>query len=730
MFITTIVACIIGGMLYFYAAFAITKKIFKKRPLSYVLSGAAVFVIFCIMIFQKDFNKIGVIICMMIDALVTLAFYIGEKRALASGKHCGDFERDRGARKFAPYSLKKLLKKHPYPFLKDKGILNNLEYEPANRYVNTNSSEYKQEVMERKMTGHILHWLLIYMWYALFAGAWIWYFMGYGVYWMFIAAIDTFKELFTKQGSPFSFRAAISEIANSEELANGISTARNAVQSAASGAGAAISEVSRKASSTLSERRRERQDTRENDNNVIITSSDSTNNDIASDSENFIPDDSTQSTLPPQEGTINENNIEEIPDIENTYVSETSPDETTESTGVNIPISETSYEEAKFPDTVRNHEPNNTIPSNTEINATHSTEQRITSPYNPENTQPKKSKTIPVLITVIAVLIVILGVLGCMFFMMKRNEKNDTSDISSSIDESSAVAEIADTTEITEAAEITEAPTESETEAGTTAAATETETEAATEIPETDLKSLTIYPESDLSNYPQYIKAAENDRDLSLANYFFLVDINADNIPEFFLTDKDGRIYGVYTSVDNNFAELLHVGGTGRDWISLYNDGFISHGSSMGADGGYADFEYTGGTELTMSKSYSLQEYDGIPDSHGGEADISVSSLDNFINTLTESNNNYTTYDTSAAPSDFQFNANQFGYGGTVITQDDPLNLRVAPSSDAEVIIKMPKGSYVGIFGSNNDWYYVSYTENGITYYGYASTQFIEASSI
>lgn len=332
----------------------------------------------------------------------------------------------------------------------------------------------------------------------------------------------------------------------------------------------------------------------------------------------------------------------------------------------------------------------------------------------------QKRKTSPVLIIIIVILVLIIGILGGMFFMMSSDDRSD--------DPSSIpVSDVEKTTNSEEA------PTESETKTTTAEKTTETTTTTSattTELTEKNSKTLTTYHESDISKYPQYIKAAENDRDSDLADYFALIDINDDNIPELFLTDMDGRIYAIYTTIGNDYTELQRVGGSGRDWITLYIDGCISHGSSLGMDGGYTDYEYTGGTELTVIKSYSLQEYNGVPDSHGGEASLSVSSLANYVTQESKTNDNYTTYDTSAATADFYFNDNQFGYGGTIVTENDPLNLRTAPSSDAEVIIQMPKGADVGIFGYNNDWYYVCYTENGITYYGYASRHFIAGSDI
>lgn len=110
---------------------------------------------------------------------------------------------------------------------------------------------------------------------------------------------------------------------------------------------------------------------------------------------------------------------------------------------------------------------------------------------------------------------------------------------------------------------------------------------------------------------------------------------------------------------------------------------------------------------------------------------IDISSVPFIIDDVT---NKYTTYDTSAAGNDFSFFNEP--YSREVITENDPLNLRAAPSTSADIVIKMPKGSPVTLYGSNsggvlggisdgNGWCYISYTENGITYYGYASSEFI-----
>lgn len=90
-------------------------------------------------------------------------------------------------------------------------------------------------------------------------------------------------------------------------------------------------------------------------------------------------------------------------------------------------------------------------------------------------------------------------------------------------------------------------------------------------------------------------------------------------------------------------------------------------------------------------------------------------------------------YDTeeirNAAGPDFSFYAD-FGppasYGRTVNTEGDPLNLRAAPSINADIITQIPKGAVVGEFGFNGEWSYIAYVdENGIHYNGYVSSQYL-----
>ena len=92
-------------------------------------------------------------------------------------------------------------------------------------------------------------------------------------------------------------------------------------------------------------------------------------------------------------------------------------------------------------------------------------------------------------------------------------------------------------------------------------------------------------------------------------------------------------------------------------------------------------------------------------------------------NTEIQAENAYTVYDTSAAGNDFSFNNEP--YTRKVATDSGSLNLRSGPSLSADIILQMPKDSLISLWGVNSEWAYVSYNNNGTTYYGYASRQFI-----
>ncbi|MBO5382873.1 MAG: SH3 domain-containing protein [Ruminococcus sp.] len=65
-------------------------------------------------------------------------------------------------------------------------------------------------------------------------------------------------------------------------------------------------------------------------------------------------------------------------------------------------------------------------------------------------------------------------------------------------------------------------------------------------------------------------------------------------------------------------------------------------------------------------------------------------------------------------------------YSRVVDTEKDPLNLRSSPSTSADIITHIPKGTYIGEFAVNGEWSYVYYTdESGHDYWGYVSSKYL-----
>lgn len=58
---------------------------------------------------------------------------------------------------------------------------------------------------------------------------------------------------------------------------------------------------------------------------------------------------------------------------------------------------------------------------------------------------------------------------------------------------------------------------------------------------------------------------------------------------------------------------------------------------------------------------------------------------------------------------------------GTVITQNDPLNLRTKPSASAAIVTTIPRGATVTVYGTYDGWYSVGYGETA----GYVSAQYV-----
>ena len=170
--------------------------------------------------------------------------------------------------------------------------------------------------------------------------------------------------------------------------------------------------------------------------------------------------------------------------------------------------------------------------------------------------------------------------------------------------------------------------------------------------------------------------------------------------------------YERVVATQNDPLNLRAKPDTGADIIAKMPKG--SNVLVYGSNGSWYYVKYT--ENGTTYYGYAASQY------------ITLSGQTNNQSNSSQSVNYHTDHRSGAGP-DFTFAASN-GYGGTVATDSGSLNLRARPDANSEIIASMPKGSLIGIYGSNSDWYYVEYTENGVVYYGYASQQFIIPSSI
>ena len=461
-FILTVIGYFIGGWFYVPIVFAITKLLFRNRVISYLLCGVTAEVMYLIMLFRETPYKIGVIICMILAAIFTLVFVIGERMALASGKHNGDFEHDRGARKFQPKllsipNIKDIYMKYPYPFLKEKSLFRKIKFFDTfiRSFDSINDIDPAYQSEARKQTlglmtvfgifllfGLLLRYGIIAGWYMIlsvlylmYAVVWLSYFSCYCCYWMVTAIIDTLKELYTKEGSQFSLRSAISDIANSDELAS---------------AGSFISDLGSRAASAIHRKGSDQ-----------------------SGAEPLKPTDS-QAPAPEQQSPYTENSSDEqqAPPVQEPLNNDSPQQEQQPVSPLNYESPEPAPCQPQSPARQPEPEINNSqsYAQNLEnspappVNSSGYSQQSPQPAYSANNstyTQPVKSKTTPIMLAVITVLLLIIGVLlGLFLFKGNTNSDNTSSSDNSSRSETPApVTSAEETSAQTAETETTAAPT-------------------------------------------------------------------------------------------------------------------------------------------------------------------------------------------------------------------------------------------------------------------------------
>lgn len=361
-------------------------------------------------------------------------------------------------------------------------------------------------------------------------------------------------------------------------------------------------------------------------------------------------------------------------------------------------------------------------------------------------------------IGIIVFIILVICVLGIIFFLKGKNINLAKYNIFHSvIDDSGNSSESTDDVIIENSFEssydvITENSSESSYDVITvtttvktsaTQSSTEIITTTVTDIPVSNTSVEILSPDI-IKDYPQYLTCLEEAKSDTLYNCtgYFLCDLNGDNVPELFVTDDYDEICYIYTIYNGTVKNLMQAGAATKG-IILYKNGYIGMLSGGAAYRDTCFMQYTGGDDFDdgeslhyeydkSRKNYSITHNYGDTEKQITEAEekaiidkylpleVNPAPISDAISAESETKAS-TNVDKSAMYKD----ANPIAYGH-VITNDDPLNMRAKPSTDSDILAKMPPGTLIKIYEVLTGWYYVSYSENGNTYYGYASSQFIE----
>lgn len=368
--------------------------------------------------------------------------------------------------------------------------------------------------------------------------------------------------------------------------------------------------------------------------------------------------------------------------------------------------------------------------------------QQSGQPINNYQHQSHKSDVNKVLITVIALLAVALVGGGAFVLINFRKDKDDKPDSDSvSIGEISATSE----TESTAAESTADVTTKITIEN----AAVETITKAVTEIPTEavkSLKELKSTPIDEIKNYSQYTDIISGN---VTGDSVFLCDINDDKIPELFV--KNGEVTtAVYSIYKNKAVALLDGSGSLARGIQLYEGGTISLSYSSGTNSGTMYYKYAGNGVPEMIES--IDNTAGENSHTIGDKTIKIS-VDEAINIqskyipvtfsstlismlVTEPATEKPTEPPTQKPTEKQSETMSYYTSasyGIINTKNDPLNMRSAPDTNAEIIYKVPIGAGVELLGESGSWYYARFILRDVagdySYEGYLSKEFVRTTS-
>lgn len=445
--------------------------------------------------------------------------------------------------------LQNVLKKFHYPFKK-------VEVETVGPFKGSIGAE--SEAASYNLTFLLIHGIFMLCWYCTLLGIYLYYILGYTIYWLF-------KYRLFKNG-----RAGVKA-----EAAEKAALAREK-------AGAAFAGLKGKAAAFAAQRKK--------GDNI------DTNADDVTEAANEV----TEENLP-DTGTVNSvEGASEVASFDELYERD-----------MNISDEEEYHDEAD--DAERSYasavteQPATAKLASPPPDSPAPVQQAPQRQYSYED--EKKSPIVYVMAGIIAVLLVGGGILGGMLLMKnKDNKDSDNSSNNAVIASTSAAETTADTSSEPQSNSSEAATTVSEitTEAATTTSSETTTAETTTEVP-TETASpengLKAFPSSDINNYPQYIQVIKNGMNSgyyteSSASYG-LYDLNADGIPELIINTAP---YGIYAMDGNNCVELQSsFTATRSPSLSLTDKGFIKTTFVIPpGEAAVSYWKYFGGSQLAM----------------------------------------------------------------------------------------------------------------------------------
>lgn len=355
-------------------------------------------------------------------------------------------------------------------------------------------------------------------------------------------------------------------------------------------------------------------------------------------------------------------------------------------------------------------------------------------------TKASKSKAVPILIAIIAILVIALISVGILFLTKNKSDDSDKSE--SNITEQSTTAPQAEKTTESQTEEVTAAttlPITTETTETTKTSTTSTTTQTTT-APVT--LPYEVYEDASIRALDRFMGSYNG----SSVNYN-LTDVSGDGIPELFIkyNTEAASSSSMYYFTGSDYGEEISIGEGARICTSAhlveaygYGGSIVrlifetnNNGSVILKDKLVIKMDF--GTEYLINDiSVSESEYTELNNYYDSLKWEDVSRYEYKRANTEPPKKEYTPEEirNNAGPDFYFFADNTEGrpgsYGRTVNTESGSLNLRAAPSTSADIITQIPKGTYVGELGCNNEWSYISYTDqNGVSYVGYVSSQYL-----